>query len=445
MQLAAAHVAGFDPKPEGVPTSINWACNYKRTSRILLVHNLHSPLWTQYVWELKPSVTNGAAVAPVPSTLAATLPALHCFRQHLPAPNQAVPKLVTHWKWGGSPYLRAAVHLTISLWNINLNGSHRCPSSSFSYISHAGFIFIWGVSLTYPVLASFLTGEFLLHIPCWLNLYLGSFSYTSRAGFNFISGVSLKQPMLASFFIWGVSLPQPLLVSFFFFFFFFFFYLGSFSYTTRAGFIFISGVFLHIPCWLHLYMESFSYTSRAGLIFMWGISLPHPVLASFLSGEFLLHIPRWCHFYVGSSLIHPALALILSADSLLHIHAGFIFIRGVSLTHPVLALVSSGEFLLHIPRWCHFYLGCFSYTSRAGFNFISGLSLTYPCWLNFYLGSFSYTSRAGFMFMQGVSLTQPMLTPKEELVFFFPFDFSVAFQAVLGLVFDVNEPKRQPH
>ena len=27
-------------------------------------------------------------------------------------------------------------------------------------------IFIWGVSLTHPVLASFLSVEFLLHIPC---------------------------------------------------------------------------------------------------------------------------------------------------------------------------------------------------------------------------------------------------------------------------------------
>ena len=38
----------------------------------------------------------------------------------------------------------------------------------FLYTSHAGLIFTWGVSLTYPVLASFLfsSGEFLLHIPC---------------------------------------------------------------------------------------------------------------------------------------------------------------------------------------------------------------------------------------------------------------------------------------
>ena len=201
--------------PEGVPTSITWACNYKRTSRILLVHNLHSPLWTQYVWELKPSVTNGAAVSSRLFPQRWLPHSQHCivFRRHLPAPNQAVPKLVTHWKWGGSPYLRAAVHLTINQWNINLNGSHRCPSSSFSYTSHAGFIFIWGVSLTYPVLASFLTGEFLLHIPCWLHFYLGSFPYTSRAGFIFNWGVSLTHPVLASF---------------------------------------LTGEFLlHIPCWLH--------------------------------------------------------------------------------------------------------------------------------------------------------------------------------------------------
>ena len=36
---------------------------------------------------------------------------------------------------------------------------------SFSYTSHAGFIFIWGVSHTHTVLASFLSREFLLHIP----------------------------------------------------------------------------------------------------------------------------------------------------------------------------------------------------------------------------------------------------------------------------------------
>ena len=146
-------------------------------------------------------------------------------------------------------------------------------------------------------------------------------------------------------------------------------------------------------------MESFSYTSRADLIFIWGVSLTHPVLASSF------------------------------------------FIWGASLSHSMLALFFCVKFLFHIPCWLNFYPGSFSYTSQAGFNFISGLSLTYPCWLNFYQGSFSYTSRAGFMFMQGVSLTYPMLTPKEELVFFL-FDFSVAFQTVLCLVFDVSEEQK---
>ena len=95
--------------------------------------------------------------------------------------------------------------------------------SSFSYTSHAGFIFIRGVSDTHPVLVSFLFGEFLLHIPCCLHFYLGSFSYTYRAGFIF--------------------------------------YLGSFSYTSRAGFMYF--------------------------LFLLGFFLTHPVLASVLSGEFL--------------------------------------------------------------------------------------------------------------------------------------------------------------
>ena len=129
------------------------------------------------------------------------------------------------------------------------------------------------------MLPLFFCGEFPLHIPCWFlfSLNLGSFSYTSRAGFNFMNGLSLRDLMLP------------------------YFYRGSFSYTPRAGFTFI-----------------------------WGFSLTHPVLASFLFGEFLLHIPCWLHFYRGS----------------------------------------------------------FSYTSRAGFNFISGLSLEIPCWLHFYRGLF---------------------------------------------------------
>ncbi len=69
------------------------------------------------------------------------------------------------------------------------------------------------------------------------------------------------------------------------------FYAGSFSYTSRTGFIFF-------------YLGCFSYTSHVCVIFLWGVSLTHPILALFLSGDFLLHIP--CLLFVwGVSLTHP--------------------------------------------------------------------------------------------------------------------------------------------
>ena len=184
---------------------------------------------------------------------------------------------------------------------------------SFSYTSRAGFIFMRGVSLTHPVLPSFLCREFLLHTPCWLlylsfnffNFYLGSFSYTSRAGFIFIRGVPLTHPVLASFLSGEFLLHIPCCLHF---------YSGSFSYTSRAGFfffLFFSGEFLLlIPCWLpffffffffffsFLYLGCFSYTSRAAFIFIWGVSLTHPMLASFFCGEFFLQIPCWLYFSV---------------------------------------------------------------------------------------------------------------------------------------------------
>ena len=175
---------------------------------------------------------------------------------------------------------------------------------SFSYTSRAGFIFIGGVSLTHPVLASFLSWEFPLHIPCWLRflfifyLFLSGefllhipcwiyipcffffFFFLFFFFFSFICGVSLTHPVLVSFFIGGVSLTHPML--------------GSF----------LSGVFLlHIPCWLLFCLGSFSYTPRAlrslsytsiaDFIFMLVVYPTHPVLPSFLSGEILLHIPCW--------------------------------------------------------------------------------------------------------------------------------------------------------
>ena len=294
---------------------------------------------------------------------------------------------------------------------------------SFSYTSRAGFMFMWevslthpefwGVAFTHPILVSLLCGEFLLHIPCWFHFYVGSFSYTSRACFLFIWRVSLTHPTLvllllsaASFLCGEFLLHIPCWLHF---------NLGCFSYTARAGllflffFIYLSGSFLlHIPCSLHVYVGSFSYKSRvlgsffyasnAGFTFMWGVSLTHPVLVSFLCGEFLLHIPCLLPFYLGSFSYTSHAGFIIFIW-------GFIFMWWVSLTHPVLAsflyrefffhspwwiTVLFGEFLLHIPYWLHVYVRSFSYTSRV-------------------LGSFFYASNAGFSFIWGVSFTHPVL------------------------------------
>ena len=115
-------------------------------------------------------------------------------------------------------------------------------TGNFSYKSRADFTFLWGLSLSHPVLdslslsLSFLSEEFLLHIPCW----------------NY-------------FFYRGVSLTHPILPLFFF---------GEFL--------------LHIPCWLLFIVVV--------VVVIWGVSLTHPVLASFLSQMFLLHITCWLLF-----------------------------------------------------------------------------------------------------------------------------------------------------
>ena len=131
-----------------------------------------------------------------------------------------------------------------------------CNLGSFSYTSHAGFIFIWGVSLTHPVLASFSSGEFLLSILYWVHFYLGSFSHTSCAGFYCYLGSFSYTSCVGFIFVWAVSLTHPMLALFF---------CGEFL--------------LHIPRSLHFYLGSFSYTSHAGFTFIWGVSLTHPVLA----------------------------------------------------------------------------------------------------------------------------------------------------------------------
>ncbi len=113
-------------------------------------------------------------------------------------------------------------------------------------------VFMWGVSLTHPVLPSLLCGEFFLHIQCCLDFYAGNFSYTSQAGFFFLS--------------------------------FFLFYLGCFSYRSRG---------------------SFSYTCCANLMFSWGGFVTHPKRPSFICGEFLLHTLYWLLFMPGVVLHIP--------------------------------------------------------------------------------------------------------------------------------------------
>ena len=122
--------------------------------------------------------------------------------------------------------------------------------------------------------------------------------------------------------------------------------------------------FLHIPCWIHFYKGSFCYTSRTSFIFIRGVSLTHPMLPSFLYGEFLLHIPCWLHF--------------LYREFLLHIPCWF-YVKII-----IKRIVFTGIFFLHIPCWLYFYLGSFSDTSRAGFFFLSGVSLTHPVLVLFF-------------------------------------------------------------
>ena len=132
----------------------------------------------------------------------------------------------------------------------------------------------------------------------------------------------------------------------------------------------------HAAGFFFVNLGSFSYTSRAAFIFMQGlVSLTHPVLASFLSGEFLLHIPCCLHFMSS---------------------VGSFSLDWVSLKHHMLASFLCGEFPSHISCWLWFYLGSFSYTSCAWLLFLSGEFLLHiPCLLYFSLGSFSYTSLAG--------------------------------------------------
>ena len=116
------------------------------------------------------------------------------------------------------------------------------------------------------MLVSFLPWLFLLFIPCWLHFYLGIFSYTSRAGFIFMREVSLTHPMLTVF-MWGVSLTHHVLPSLSCGEFFLHirccldFYAGNFSYTSKAGF-FLFYFFIFHFLYIFFNLRSFSYRSR---------------------------------------------------------------------------------------------------------------------------------------------------------------------------------------
>ena len=302
---------------------------------------------------------------------------------------------------------------------------------SFSYTSRADFVFMWGVSLTHRVLASFLSGEFLLNIPCWLlfffsffNIFIWGFFLTHpMLGLFFIGEVSLTDPVLASFFIWEVSLVHPVLA------FFFFFFWGVSLTHPMLDLLFCVEFHLHIPCWLFFFLfffsfffsffflcffslfpffhlGSFSYTFHVGFTFLWGVSRTHPLLTSYLCGEFLLHIPFCLRFYPGS------LSDTFCADVVFVVF----YLGSFSYTSRagLFCLFLLGEFLLHIPCWVHFYRGSFSYTSRAGFIFILGVSLTHPVLASFFIYFL-------FIFIWGVSLTHPMLDLHPVLFFFFFF------------------------
>ena len=197
----------------------------------------------------------------------------------------------------------------------------------FSYTSHAVFFFnIWAVSLAHSVLASFLSGEFPLHTPCFFFCIL------------FVV-VFLSGDLLLQILCW------------------LHFYVGSLSYTARAGSNFIRGLsrLLHSSCWLHFYCGSFSYTSRAVLIFMQAIS---HMLPSFLRREFVWHIPCCLRFYAGSFSYTSHVGFFLCGEFLLHIPSWLLFMWGVCITDPELTSLPCREFLLHIPCWLLFCCCC---------------------------------------------------------------------------------------
>ena len=151
---------------------------------------------------------------------------------------------------------------------------------SFSYRSRASFHSISGPSVTQPMLASFfIGGSFSYTSHADFVFIWGSFSYTSRAGFIFIWEVWLNTSRAGFNFMRVLSLTHP----------------------TPASFL--SGEFLlHVPCcfYFYFYGGNCSYTSHAALIYFARSLSDITWYIHFLYGEFLLHNPSWLHFYVGS-------------------------------------------------------------------------------------------------------------------------------------------------
>ena len=200
---------------------------------------------------------------------------------------------------------------------------------------------------------SFLSGEFLLHIPCSLYFYVGSSSSTSHAVLIFMQGEKTKQKTKqknthkneASRRCVTETVTHRLLAFFFFFFFF------------KSG-----EVLSHIPCWFHFSVGSFYYTSRSAFLFPFSV------------GSFSYRFRAGCIFIWGISLTHPMLALFFLGSFSYTSRAGFIFLWGVSLTRPLLALISCGEFLSHVPCWLLFFIYIFfiiiiNLETHAGFIF----------------------------------------------------------------------------
>ena len=158
----------------------------------------------------------------------------------------------------------------VDVFNTNCSISRKAISGEFLlHIPCSIFLSVGSISYTSHAVFCLKSTEFLWHNPFWLHFYLRSFSYISSAGLIFMWGVSLTHPMLTLFslsraafiFIGAVSLTHPMLTLFS---------------LSRAAFIFIGAVSLTHPmltlfslsrAGFVFYRGSFSYTPHANFVF----------------------------------------------------------------------------------------------------------------------------------------------------------------------------------